>query len=135
LIVTIVAIAAGAVVSGCSGQPLSTREKGTLVGGVLGAGTGAIIGAAVGAPGAGAAIGGGLGAVTGAVVGNEFQNQEIRESQTRGQLEHQQREIEAQHRELSRLRTERESTSETPHRHHRRRHHRVVVHTEESPTE
>src|SRR3989442_11773074 len=43
--------------AGCSGQPLSTREKGTLGGGVLGAGTGAIIGAAVGAPGAGAAIG------------------------------------------------------------------------------
>ena len=44
------AIALGALIliSGCYGQPLSTREKGTLGGGVLGAGTGAIIGAAVG---------------------------------------------------------------------------------------
>src|SRR5438552_1013765 len=49
----------------CSGQPLSTREKGTIFGGVVGAGTGAIIGSAVGAPGAGAAIGGALGAGTG----------------------------------------------------------------------
>ena len=30
--------------AGCSGQPLSTREEGTLGGGVLGAGAGAIIG-------------------------------------------------------------------------------------------
>ncbi len=45
-------------VTGCSGQPLSTREKGTDIGALLGAGTGAIIGAAVGSPRAGAAIGG-----------------------------------------------------------------------------
>ncbi len=59
--------------TGCSGQPLSTREKGTLAGGAIGAGTGAIVGAAVGAPGAGAAIGGTIGAGTGFVVGNELQ--------------------------------------------------------------
>src|SRR5260370_25575785 len=53
------------VLTGCSGQPLSTREKGTLGGGVLGAGAGAIVGAAVGHPAAGAAIGGALGAGTG----------------------------------------------------------------------
>jgi len=41
--------------SGCS-QPLNKREKGTLVGGGLGAATGAIVGAAVGAPSASAAI-------------------------------------------------------------------------------
>ena len=39
---------------GCS-QPLSTREKSTGIGAVLGAGTGAIIGAAIGSPAAGAA--------------------------------------------------------------------------------
>src|SRR5204863_8037240 len=38
-------------------QPLTTREKGTLAGGTLGAATGAIIGAATGSPAAGAAIG------------------------------------------------------------------------------
>ena len=65
------ALAALFLVSGCSGQPLTTREKGTGVGAVLGAGTGAIIGAAVGHPLAGAAIGGGLGAAGGAVVGNQ----------------------------------------------------------------
>src|SRR5260370_40772160 len=45
-------------VAGCAGEPLSTREKGTLIGGVGGAGAGALIGSMVGHPGAGAAIGG-----------------------------------------------------------------------------
>ena len=60
-----IALAVVLLVGGCSGQPLTDREKGTGVGAVLGAGTGAIIGAAVGAPGAGAAIGGGMGALGG----------------------------------------------------------------------
>ncbi len=42
----LVAIAIVAVM-GCSGQPLSTREKGTFIGTGVGAATGAIIGAAV----------------------------------------------------------------------------------------
>ena len=63
------ALVALLLISGCYGQPLSTREKGTLAGGVLGGGTGAIIGAAVGHPGAGAAIGGALGAGTGMMIG------------------------------------------------------------------
>ena len=54
----IIAVAMLVAVAGCSGEPLSTREKGTGIGALVGAGTGAIIGAAVGAPGAGAAIGG-----------------------------------------------------------------------------
>jgi hypothetical protein len=54
--VAALAAAASIVIAGCSGQPLSTREKGTLVGGGLGAATGAIVGAAVGSPGIGAAI-------------------------------------------------------------------------------
>ncbi|HZC46625.1 MAG TPA: glycine zipper domain-containing protein, partial [Candidatus Acidoferrum sp.] len=62
------------VVVGCSGQPLSTREKGTFIGTGIGAATGAIIGAAVGSPLAGAAIGGGIGALGGYAVGNEMQN-------------------------------------------------------------
>jgi hypothetical protein len=37
---------------GCSGEPLSTREKGTLLGGAAGAGAGALVGGAVGHPGA-----------------------------------------------------------------------------------
>src|SRR5437868_15390705 len=64
------ALVAAFALAACGGQPLSTREKGTLGGGVLGAGAGAIVGAAVGHPAAGAAIGGALGAGTGYVVGN-----------------------------------------------------------------
>src|SRR5260370_1643117 len=54
------ALAALFLISACSGQPLSTREKYTGGGAVIGAATGGIIGAAVGAPRAGAAIGGAL---------------------------------------------------------------------------
>jgi hypothetical protein len=39
-------------VASCSGAPLSTREKGTLIGGGTGAVGGALIGGAVGHPGA-----------------------------------------------------------------------------------
>jgi len=66
------ALAGTLVLAGCSGQPLSTREEGTLGGTALGAGTGAIVGAAVGHPLAGAAIGGVLGGGTGYVVGNSM---------------------------------------------------------------
>ncbi|MEA2679547.1 MAG: Glycine zipper, partial [Candidatus Binataceae bacterium] len=85
------ALAAILLFAGCSGQPLSTREKGTGVGALLGAGTGAIVGAAVGHPGAGAAIGGGLGAGTGFLVGNEMQNNENENARTRRALRSQQR--------------------------------------------
>jgi osmotically inducible lipoprotein OsmB len=63
-------------IAGCYGQPLSTREKGTLFGAALGTGGGALIGAAVGHPAAGAAIGGAGGALAGFAVGNQMQNQE-----------------------------------------------------------
>lgn len=61
---------------GCSGEPLSTREKGTLLGGAAGAGAGALIGSAAGHPGAGAAIGGVGGAAAGYGIGNHLQNKE-----------------------------------------------------------
>jgi uncharacterized protein YcfJ len=72
------ALAAALLLAGCSGQPLSTREKGTIAGGAIGLGTGALVGAAVGAPGAGAAIGGVVGAGTGYAIGNSMQNSENR---------------------------------------------------------
>src|SRR5919108_3684088 len=78
--------------TGCS-QPLSTREKGTLLGGGLGAATGAIIGAAVGSPGAGAAIGGALGAGTGALVSDQLQHRDVQAAQQRHELDRQEREI------------------------------------------
>ena len=76
----VLAFASIALVSviGCSGEPLSTREKGTLIGGGAGAVGGAIVGSAVGAPGAGAAIGGIGGAATGFAIGNHMQNEQDR---------------------------------------------------------
>jgi hypothetical protein len=101
-----IALVGAFALAGCSGQPLSTREKGTIGGGVIGAGTGAIIGAAVGAPGAGAAIGGALGAGTGYVVGNALQNQELTSQQQQGQIQYQQREIQSQRRQIQQLQGE-----------------------------
>jgi len=82
----------------CS-QPLSQREKGTLVGTGLGAATGAIIGAAVGNPAAGAAIGGAVGAAGGALVGNELQKREVAADE-QGKVIEQQRQELARNREL-----------------------------------
>lgn len=79
-------------VANCA-QPLSTREKGALVGGGLGAATGAIIGAATGKPGAGAAIGGAIGAVGGGLVGDQLQQQEAVTQEQQRQLEQQQQEL------------------------------------------
>ena len=90
-------------VSGCS-QPLSTREKSTGVGALLGAGTGAIIGAAVGSPGAGAAIGGALGAGTGALYGDKVQGQETQQTQQQQQIQQNELELQRQRQELERLR-------------------------------
>jgi phage tail tape-measure protein len=94
--------------AGCSGQPLSTREKGTGIGALAGGATGAIIGAAVGAPGVGAAIGGALGAGGGFLLGNALQNQETQTQQTQSQIQSQQQEIERQRREIQQLQQETE---------------------------
>jgi osmotically inducible lipoprotein OsmB len=102
-------IAATFFLAACSGQPLSTREKGTLFGGVVGAGSGAIIGSAVGAPGAGAAIGGALGAGTGYVVGNALQNNEIAIRHTQSQVSSQERQLAAQRAQIRQLQQERET--------------------------
>jgi len=104
LILGAVFIVAGCfVLTGCSGQPLSTREEGTLGGGALGAGAGALVGLAVGHPLAGAAIGGALGAGTGFVVGNSMQNQQASTQQQQGQIQNQQQEIESQRRQIQQL--------------------------------
>lgn len=87
---------------GCS-QPLTTREKSTLVGGGLGAATGAIIGAAVGNPGAGAAIGGAFGAGAGALVGDQFQKIENWQNAQQQQINAQRQELRRQQKEISRL--------------------------------
>jgi osmotically inducible lipoprotein OsmB len=74
-----IAGAAMITIAGCYGQPMSTREKGTLAGGAIGAGGGALVGVAVGHPLAGAAIGGVVGAGTGMAIGNSMQNSENRQ--------------------------------------------------------
>jgi osmotically inducible lipoprotein OsmB len=58
---------------GACAYPLTTRERTTLGGAALGAGTGALIGhAAKGKPAEGALIGGAAGALGGALIGNEI---------------------------------------------------------------
>src|SRR5262245_14927523 len=88
----IVFLAALALFSSCS-QPLTTREKGTLVGGGIGGATGAIIGAAVGNPGAGAAIGTALGAGAGALVGDRLQQRDQQLTEQQQQVDQQRQEI------------------------------------------
>lgn len=81
----------------CS-TPLSTREKGALIGGGSGAGVGALIG---GWPGA--TIGGALGAGGGALIGDQFQKQEREhEGQSRA-LTEREHEIRRQRQEIERL--------------------------------
>lgn len=87
-----------ALMTSCA-QPLSTREKGALTGGGLGAATGAIIGSAVGNPGAGAAIGGALGGVGGGLVGDQLQRREEAASEQQQIIDQQRQEL-ARNREL-----------------------------------
>src|SRR6266436_550919 len=88
----VAALALAVIVSGCS-QPLSTREKSTLVGGGVGAATGAIIGAAVG---------GALGAGAGALVGDQLQKRDVQEAEQHHEIDQQNREIQRQRAELKR---------------------------------
>lgn len=87
-----------ALMASCA-QPLSTREKGVLTGGGLGAATGAIIGSAVGNPGAGAAIGGALGGVGGGLMGDQLQQREQAAAEQQQIIDQQRQEL-ARNREL-----------------------------------
>lgn len=100
--VGIVVLALMSMVSACS-SPLTTREKGTLLGGGLGAASGAIIGAAVGSPGAGAAIGGAMGALGGGLIGDQLQGLEHRASWQQQQISQQGRELRRQRGEIASL--------------------------------
>jgi outer membrane lipoprotein SlyB len=90
-------------VVGCSGGPMTTREKGAGIGALGGAAVGGIIGAAVGHPGAGAAIGGALGLGTGALVGDQLLGQENRQTDQQRQIDSNQAELDRQRSELERL--------------------------------
>jgi Glycine zipper len=105
LVIAIVLITA---MSGCSGGPLSTREKGAGIGALGGAAAGGLIGAAVGHPGAGAAIGGALGLGAGALIGDQLQGQERTQSQQQQQLEENQAEIQRQRQQIDQLKRRQE---------------------------
>ncbi len=90
--VRVICFSALLLLASCS-QPISTREKGAIGGGLLGAATGAIIGAATGNPAAGAAIGAGLGAAGGALVGHGLQKQEMAAAEQQGVIEQQRQQI------------------------------------------
>ncbi len=96
-----------AVLGGCA-APMTTREKGVLTGGALGAGAGALIGNATGHhAGRGALIGGALGALGGGVVGDQMQGQEQRQNVQSSELDDNRRELNRQRREIDELRRDR----------------------------
>jgi len=83
-----------AVLSGCAGGDLTTREKGAGIGALGGAAAGGLIGAAVGRPGVGAAVGGVLGLGTGALIGDQLQGQENRQKEQQKAIDQQRVELE-----------------------------------------
>src|SRR5882757_10167884 len=97
----------GALFAGCSGGPMTTREKGAGIGALGGAAAGGIIGAAVGHPGAGAAIGGALGLGGGALVGDQLQGHEITNYQQQQQINRNQDEINRNQQDIQRLQRQR----------------------------
>jgi len=92
----IVMVVAAALFAGCSGGPLTTREKGAAIGGVGGAAAGGLIGATVGHPIAGAAIGGALGLGAGAIIGDHMQSHENQQQQQIKRNETERRRLESE---------------------------------------
>jgi hypothetical protein len=101
--ITIGAALLGTIAAGCAGGPLSSREKGALVGTGLGAAAGGIVGSAVGRPAAGALIGGGLGLTAGGLVGDQIQGQEIQNQKQDQQIRRQQSELDRRRQQIERL--------------------------------
>jgi len=107
LVIFVTAVTA-VILVGCSGGPLTTREKGTGIGALGGAAAGGLIGSAVGRPAAGALIGAGLGAGAGYLVGDQLQGQEIQNQQQDQQIRRNQSELDSQRREIDRLKRQQE---------------------------
>lgn len=93
-----------AVLAGCQGSTLRSREVGALGGAALGAGLGAIIGNQVGHSGGGIAIGSALGGLSGALIGNEFDNQDQAQAQTAQRIQDQDQILEENKRLIAELR-------------------------------
>ncbi len=92
---------------GCS-APLTTREKGAVIGTAAGAGLGAIIGSATGHAGPGAGIGSLIGLGAGALIGDRIQGQQQAHAIPQEQFDEMQAEIDRQRREIEQLRQEKE---------------------------
>ena len=103
----ITVLAGALLLTGCSGGPLTTREKGAGIGALGGAATGGIVGAAVGHPGAGAAIGGALGLGAGALVGDQLQGQQNTNYRQQQQINRNQYETDRNRQEIQRLQRQR----------------------------
>jgi len=96
-----------AIATGCSGGPMTTREKGAGIGAVGGAAAGGLIGTAFGRPGMGAAIGAGTGLVGGALVGDYMQGQEQQQYyDNQQQIQQNQRTMDRNYQDLQRQRGE-----------------------------
>jgi uncharacterized protein YqgC (DUF456 family) len=94
----------GALVAGCAGGSLTTREKGAGIGALSGAAVGGLIGSAVRHPALGAAIGGGLGLGAGALIGDQLQGRENQAWEQDQQIYRNQQELTRQRHELEDLR-------------------------------
>jgi outer membrane protein OmpA-like peptidoglycan-associated protein len=109
----IVTLVVAAVLSGCAGGELTTREKGAGIGALGGAAAGGLIGAAVGRPGVGAAVGGALGLGTGALIGDQLQGQENRQKEQQKAIDQQRVELEKNRALIEELRKQNIEAKET----------------------
>ena len=89
--------------AGCASGPLTTREKGTLIGTGLGAASGAVISSTVGHGAAGALIGGPVGLIAGALIGDQLMGQDLRHDDQARTINQNRQEIERLLRENDRL--------------------------------
>jgi outer membrane protein OmpA-like peptidoglycan-associated protein len=102
-----------AVLSGCAGGDLTTREKGAGIGALGGAAAGGLIGAATGHPGVGAAVGGALGLGAGALIGDQLQGQENRQKEQQKAIDQQRVELEKNRALMEELRKQNIEAKET----------------------
>ena len=102
-----------ALLSGCSGGDLTTREKGAGIGALGGAAAGGLIGAATGHPGVGAAVGGALGLGAGALIGDQLQGQENRQKDQQKAIDQQRVELEKNRALIEELRKQNIEAKET----------------------
>ena len=102
-----------AVLSGCAGGEITTREKGAGIGALGGAAAGGLIGAATGHPGVGAAVGGALGLGAGALIGDQLQGQENRQKEQQKAIDQQRAELEKNRALIEELRKQNIEAKET----------------------